>query len=183
MASFCCLRKLSLLALLLFLTSPPAIASQESDGHTADNRLQYLNYQLVGQADIYWLWIKLYQAKLRTASGHYHGTPTSLSLELTYARAFSRDELLKATLKEWQRQHIDYLPQWEAELRNIWPNISPDDHLLLFVDSRGHSYFYYNTVFIGALENAAFAKAFTDIWLSENTQKPSLRHQLIGYKP
>ncbi|MCP4789660.1 MAG: hypothetical protein GY881_05440 [Gammaproteobacteria bacterium] len=166
----------------MLLLSLPTVANQKSMSERVPAFMAYPQYQRVGQADINWLWIKLYEAELRTPSGHYHGQARSLSLELTYERAFSCEQLITATLKEWQRQNLDYRPQWEHALRQIWPDIKPNDRLLLYVDDQGHGYFYHNQVPIGALKEAAFTQAFTDIWLSENTQQPSSRQQLIGKK-
>ncbi|MDP6969431.1 MAG: chalcone isomerase family protein [Gammaproteobacteria bacterium] len=173
--------RLYVFGLAILLSVAPAFGNQNT---TRDKDQPSIpNYQLVGQADVHWLWLKLYTAQLRTPSGRYNQQTRNLSLQLTYARTFSRDELIKATLQEWQRQDIYYLAQWAVELSNIWPHVEVDDRILLFVDSNGYSHFFYNQSFIGTVEDTAFAQAFTDIWLSENTQKPLLRQQLTGYKP
>jgi len=165
---------------LMLLLSLPVMAYQNGVTESGPPLIADIQYELVGQTDIHWLWVKLYKAELRTASGQYHGQARSLSLELTYERAFSREQLITATLKEWQRQNTDYNPRWLDELQHIWPDIKPKDSLLLLVDDQGHGHFYYNKTLIGALKEAVFTQAFINIWLSENTFHPASRQQLIG---
>jgi hypothetical protein len=171
----------SFFGFILLLYSGSLLSNQESTVNSVNATASVPNYQLVGEADVHWLWVKLYTARLYTPSGLYNNTSTNLSLELTYARDFKREELIKGTLKEWQRQKLYFLPKWTEDLEKIWPNINANDRLLLAVDKNHHSDFFYNDEYIGSIKDKAFATAFTAIWLSENTQKPELRQQLIGY--
>lgn len=171
----------SFFGFILLLYSGSLFSNQENTANKANVIASVPNYQLVGEADVHWLWVRLYTARLYTPSGLYNNTSANLSLELTYARDFKREELIKGTLKEWQRQKINFLPRWTEDLEKIWPNISANDRLLLSVDKDHYSDFFYNDVYIGSIKDKAFATAFTAIWLSENTQKPELRQQLIGY--
>lgn len=138
------------------------------------------NYKLVGKGVMTWFWFDVYKAKLLTPSGNYQEQTWPLALELIYQRDISREDLIKATKDEWRRQQLNYQTQWLAELKNIWPNVSENDSLLLFVDSDGVSHFYYNSVWAGAIKDPDFAGVFTAIWLSTNTLKPRLREQLVG---
>ena len=169
------------LSFILLVYSGGLFSNQENADDKVSGISSVPNYKLVGEADVHWLWVKLYTARLYTPSGLYNNTSAKLSLELTYARDFKREELIKGTLKEWQRQKLHFLPRWEEDLEKIWPNISANDRLLLSVDKDNGSHFFYNDVYIGSIKDKAFASAFTAIWLSENTQKPELRQQLIGY--
>ena len=171
----------SFFGFILLLYSGSLFSNQENTANKANVIASVPNYQLVGEADVHWLWVRLYTARLYTPSGLYNNTSANLSLELTYARDFKREELIKGTLKEWQRQKLNFLPRWTKDLEKIWPNISANDRLLLSVDKDHYSDFFYNDVYIGSIKDKAFATAFTAIWLSENTQKPELRQQLIGY--
>ncbi|WP_019529541.1 chalcone isomerase family protein [Dasania marina] len=138
------------------------------------------NYKLVGKGQMTWFWFDVYKAKLLTPSGNYQKQTWPLALELIYQRDISRDDLIKATKDEWQRQQLNYQAQWLTKLEQIWPSVSENDSLLLFVDSDGVSHFYYNSVWAGAIKDPNFSGAFTAIWLSTNTLKPRLRDQLVG---
>jgi hypothetical protein len=144
---------------------------------------QAILFKLVGQGTMRWLWIDIYQAKLSTPSGTYEAEQWPLSLELIYARHISREDLIQTTEDEWRRQSINYQQQWLTQLNEIWPKISPEDKLLLQVDKKGNSQFFYNNQYVGSLTDKEFTLAFTAIWLSDNTLKPALRDQLIGFKP
>ncbi|MBQ0799397.1 MAG: chalcone isomerase family protein [Porticoccaceae bacterium] len=143
---------------------------------------QTILFKLVGQGTMRWLWFDIYQAKLSTPSGTYVAQQWPLSLELIYARHISREDLIKTTEDEWRRQSINYQEQWLTQLNKIWPNISPKDKLLLQVDKEGSSQFFYNNQYLGSLNDKKFTLAFTAIWLSDNTLKPALRDQLIGFE-
>ena len=138
------------------------------------------SFKFVGKSDIRWLWFDVYQATLRTPSGSYQPQQWPLSLELFYKRDIRRDQLLRTTEDEWQRQNIHYKAQWLAVLTTMWPNITSQDRLLLKVDEKGTSHFFYNNTYIGYIDDELFSLAFTAIWLSDNTLKPKVRNQLIG---
>ena len=118
-----------------------------------------------------------------TPSGAYVTNQRPLALELLYKRSISTEQLIDSTIDEWRRQNIDYQAEWVSILAEIWPNIEPQDQLILYVDESSVSHFFYNKRFIGSLNDTAFASAFSAIWLSENTLKPKLRNQLIGLNP
>lgn len=141
------------------------------------------SFKLVGSASMKWLWFELYQAQVLTPTGTYTANQWPLAINLTYQRSLTAEQLLDATIDEWQRQDIEYRPEWVSKLRSIWPNIKPQDQLILFVDKANISHFFFNNEFIGSLSDTLFASAFSAIWLSNNTLKPALRNQLIGLKP
>ncbi|MGL4916568.1 MAG: chalcone isomerase family protein, partial [Aeromonas allosaccharophila] len=55
----------------------------------------------VGQGEMNWLWFKLYDATLYSASGRYQPGHYPQALTLTYARSIEREDLLSATAAEW----------------------------------------------------------------------------------
>jgi hypothetical protein len=140
-------------------------------------------FKLVGTAQMKWLWFEIYQAKLLTPTGTYKPNQWPLALDLLYRRSITAEQLIQSTMYAWERQDIDYPVEWVSKLRDIWPDIAPQDQLILYVDRASISYFFYNGKFIGSIKDPLFSTAFTAIWLSKNTLKPALRNQLIGLSP
>ncbi len=137
----------------------------------------------VGEAQMHWLWFKLYDATLYSADGRYHPAARPLALSLRYARDIDRDDLLAATREEWQR--LGQVPAhhqsaWLAQLAAIWPDIRAGDRLTLYVDPSGASEFWLGERALGRVAQPAFAPAFLAIWLDEGSRDPALSRQLRG---
>ena len=163
--------------------STQTVSSQTFNANTSVETTPLPSFKLVGSANMKWLWFEIYEAKVLTPSGVYVANQQPLALELLYKRSISAEQLIDSTIDEWLRQKIDYQAEWVSILTDIWPNIEPQDQLILYVDESSVSHFFYNKRFIGSLNDTAFASAFSAIWLSENTLKPKLRNQLIGLNP
>jgi len=173
---------------LLLLPSQHALSTQTLSNQTLNANASVAttplpSFKLVGSANMKWLWFEIYEAKVLTPSGAYVTNQRPLALELLYKRSISTEQLIDSTIDEWRRQKIDYQAEWVSILAEIWPNIEPQDQLILYVDESSVSHFFYNKRFIGSLNDTTFASAFSAIWLSENTLKPKLRNQLIGLNP
>ena len=173
----------SLLTILITLYFSQLSVDCFAANNQANNPNPETQFTLVGQGTMSWLWFDIYQVKLLTPSGLYHSGQWPLSLELVYARDITQQELLNKTEEEWQRQNLSYQQEWLITLKTFWPEISKNDSLLLNVDSKGMSHFFYNNKYIGSVTSTIFSLAFTAIWLSGDTLKPTLRNQLIGVKP
>ena len=158
--------------LLLVLLALPAMAAPPLAG-----------LRPVGQAQMHWLWFKLYDATLYSADGRYRPAARPLALSLHYARDIDRDDLLAATREEWQR--LGQVPArhqaaWLAQLAAIWPDIRAGDRLTLYVDPSGASQFWLGSRVLGEVAQPEFAPAFLAIWLDERRRDPALTRQLRG---
>ncbi|MFT7558341.1 MAG: hypothetical protein ACI93R_000235 [Flavobacteriales bacterium] len=140
-------------------------------------------FKPIGQGSMRWLWFTIYKAKLLSPTGFYNAGQWPISLELVYERKVTREQLIRSTIEEWRRQDIHYQEHWSDLLERIWPDVTPKDTLLLDVDEKGYSHFFFNDFYIGSVLDTRFSHAFTAIWLSKNTLKPRLRDKLIGLKP
>lgn len=144
----------------------------------------------VGQAQLSMLFFDIYQSQLLTPDGQYQLspdlTPHPLALSITYQRDISQKQLLEATREQWQKLGFDPLQtkQWIEELTAIFPNITQGTNLTYVTDGQqGH--FYYagpqsSSQLIGQIADESLNDAFVAIWLSPQTQYPSLRASLIG---
>jgi hypothetical protein len=163
--------------------SEQALSHPRFNTSTAIDMTPVPTFKLVGTAEMKWLWFEVYQATVLTPTGTCTPNQWPLSLNLLYKKNITAEQLIESTVDEWQRQSVDYRAQWVSKLGYIWPDVAPQDELILYVDEVGISHFFYNSQFIGTIQDPLFAPAFTAIWLSDNTLKPALRNQLIGLSP
>jgi hypothetical protein len=179
-------KRVRLFIALILLWVPTHIAYGEQTIPTSDAPVELSaieNFEQVGTAQMKWLWLKIYQATLLTPSGTYQANQWPIALELLYQQNITAQQLIKSTEKDWKRQNIDYSAKWITALEKMWPDISTQDQLTLYVDADSTSHFFYNGQFIGSILDPLFSVAFTAIWLSNNTIKPAQRNQLIGINP
>lgn len=135
----------------------------------------------VGTATLKVMFWKIYTATLLTPSGDFGSDSANYSLQLHYARDISQQQLIEATVKQWQHLGVNKskYSTWLPLLENIWPDINKGDRLTLQVTPT-MSTFILNGDVIGTVEDSQFGSTFSDIWLSEQSQYPRLQRQLIG---
>jgi hypothetical protein len=164
--------KAAWLILLTSLCLTPALATESP---TAEMKL-------VGQAKLSVLFWDVYDSSLYTPSGRFEGIAAPLKLELVYLRNITSRELVDATREQWQKLGLyrpDHEP-WLQQLQTMWPNVKPGDSITLDWSSVERSRFYFNGRLIGSIESPDFGQMFAAIWLSEKTEYPKVRKQLIG---
>ena len=139
------------------------------------------DWSMVGQARLKVLFWNIYDSALYTPSGTWQGEgPYQLSLH--YLRDIPVHQLIEQTDKAWREQGRTHPLQaeWLAQLTDIWPDITEGDNLVLSVAASGHSGFWFNGEYIGAIQDEAFGPLFGGIWLDADTPQPALRSQLIS---
>ena len=139
------------------------------------------DWPMVGQARLKVLFWNIYDSALYTPSGRWQGEgPYQLSLH--YLRDIPVHQLIEQTDKAWREQGRAHPRQaeWLAQLTDIWPDITEGDNLVLSVAVSGHSGFWFNGEYIGAIQDEAFGPLFGGIWLDADTPQPALRSQLIS---
>lgn len=138
--------------------------------------------RLVGQAKLSVLFWDVYQSSLYTPSGRFDGITAPLKLKLVYLRNIESKALVSATREQWQKLGLyqNAHEQWLDQLQTMWPSVRPGDSIVLDWTATGHSHFYYNDKLIGSIASPEFGKLFAAIWLSEKTEYPQVRKQLIG---
>ena len=135
---------------------------------------------LIGEAKLkFFIW-PVYEARLFSNKKDLT-YPDSLpfTLELTYKRAISRQNLLDETLRQWEVMNIIPDGTWLQFLHETLPDVSKNDVISMNVNSDWKSTLYFNGEIIGALEESNFSKAFAAIWLSEQSNRPKLRNDLL----
>ena len=104
-----------------------------------------------------------------------------LALRLDYKRSIEGAVIADASVREMRRFVGDeaLLAQWRAQMRQIFPDVKPGDHILGVHGPDGAS-FYQDERLLGAIAAPEFAEAFFGIWLDERTSAPELRAALLG---
>ncbi|MDD1779644.1 hypothetical protein LRP49_00420 [Enterovibrio sp. ZSDZ35] len=143
----------------------------------------------VGSASLTWGFWKIYDSELRTPSGEYHSEKQPIALVITYSRDIDGDDLLEATVEQWEHLGItkQEIVNWLPEMKGKWPNVREGDRLIYVLNNNAGTFYYQPfkgaVTLSGQLDNADLANAFSDIWLSPGTSYPSIRLALIGSKP
>ncbi|WP_251882330.1 chalcone isomerase family protein [Grimontia kaedaensis] len=174
-------------AFVIALTLSTPITASPTGMQTAED---WVWWKPVGAASLTWGFWKIYDSELRTPSGEFEpasGEP--LALVITYSRDIDADDLLDATVEQWE--HLGFSEQqtqeWLPQMQNAWPDVKEGDRLI-YVLSEDQGQFFYQPEQgkaspYGKLRNADIANAFSAIWLSPATAYPSLRLALIGGNP
>lgn len=140
--------------------------------------------RLVGSGDFTWFGVRLYTARLWST-----GLPLTwdqpFALELTYHRAFSRDTLVEASLKEMRRMagarpEDSTLQRWSSEMRGAFVDVRPGMRITGVYHPGFGCSFFVDGQLRRRVEDPAFARAFFDIWLDPRTRDKQLRQQLLG---
>ena len=145
---------------------------------------QNAELELVGEARLKVLFWPVYKSSLYSANGTYSEAQRPVRFEIQYLRDIDAQELIEHTGNEWQQQRIPVQQQqpWLQALSELWPDVSKNDVLTLYIDEQNKSTFYRNGTVLGSIDDAQFGQSFLDIWLSTNTSRPQLRQSLLGLR-
>lgn len=176
---------LAALALGAALALPVPAAERGLPPHVA----KYLaDAKLAGSGRLTWWGFHVYDADLyvRGAIDPRQPTVQPFVLELRYARELSGVALAEASHDEIAR--LDYgtdaqRAAWHAQMARLFPDVRAGTRLAgVNLPGRGVR-FYFEGRFIGAIDDADFARAFFAIWLDERTKLPKLREALMRDAP
>lgn len=153
--------------------APPVIRE-----HIADARLG-------GEGKLTWFGLRVYDARLYVPARGLNLADLGaepFALELTYARKLdgkaiagrSRDEMEKLGAGSDEQRAA-----WLREMTRIFPDVAAGQTLTGIHLANGATRFYFDGRFIGAIEDAAFGRAFFAIWLDPKTSAPTLRAELL----
>lgn len=103
-----------------------------------------------------------------------------LALRLDYRRSIDGKTIAAASVAEMRRFVSDEsrLQQWGEQMRRIFPDVQPGDHILGAHRSDG-VHFYQGERHLGSIDAPGFADAFFAIWLDARTSAPDLRAALL----
>lgn len=142
---------------------------------------------LLGRGEMRWFGLRLYRAALWAGQRPWRAD-RPYALQLRYDRHFGRARLASASIDEIRRMGRAAVTQatldgWEAQLRDAFVDVAPDDELTgLSLPGQG-LHLYQGERRLAALDDAALARAFFGIWLDPGTRAPALRQALLGEPP
>ncbi|MDP5147850.1 chalcone isomerase family protein [Shewanella sp. ULN5] len=160
---------------------PQTAVNQQSLGSSVPHDMPLKLIQ-VGEADMDVLWFDVYLAKLYSLDGVYQPQRFPLMLDIEYHRDISAQELIDATIEQWQKNGIAAaeINQIKSHLISAWPDVKQNDRLSFIIHNDQQAEFLFNDKPFYQLADQRFSEAFIGIWLSEKTTHPKLRQQLIG---
>jgi hypothetical protein len=138
-----------------------------------------------GTATLRVLLFKVYDATLWSSAEKSNPLeePAPFALDITYALAVKRDDLVDTSIQEMTRlrnPNAASLSRWSASLKSVFPSVAAGDRLLgVSIPGKG-ARFYHNGKLTGEVSDTAFSDAFFAIWLDSNTKKPDVRRALLG---
>ncbi len=143
---------------------------------------------MAGSGSLKVLGFDIYDARLWVSPGFEakdFGAHT-LSLELTYKRAFRSDQIASRSLGEMRRQGPISDAQaaaWQAALTQAIPNVVKGDRIIGVYRPGAGAAFIHNGRLSGKLADPVAARKFFGIWLSDATSEPRLRDALVASVP
>lgn len=137
---------------------------------------------VVGAGTLRFMGFALYDGKLWSPSGRWDAD-APYALELTYARAFDGEDIVRRSLDEIRRLRAPdeaTLTRWEARLKAIFPDVKAGDRLTgVRLPGQG-ARFYVGERLLGRIDDESLAEAFFAIWFDPRTRAPDLRRKLLG---
>jgi hypothetical protein len=141
-----------------------------------------LDLKIVGQAKLKVLFWDVYHSTFYSQNGQYHKGQFPQVLRIDYLRDIKAEDLIKKTLEEWQDLKVEKsnAQSWSVLLKDIFPDISEGDSLIIHVDKNKQSEFFYNGKTIGKINETEFGPQFLRIWLDEKCSYPKVCQKLRG---
>jgi hypothetical protein len=166
----------SALLLVMFVGSLPS-SPQAIAGETTPQ----LSQHLIGQASLSWFFRPIYEAWLYADTEDFVYPPSSAyTFMLEYKLPLKQQQIVKETLRQWEKQQVEVQPAWVELLDTLIPDVRSGDRLALQVDAEQRAQLLYNERSVGQIDDPDFVRAFAGIWLAETTTRPDLRQQLLG---
>lgn len=158
---------------------------------TARNVHEWPQWSPMGKADFSFVFWRIYTSTLLSKTGNIDVKVSysrqSVALIIEYHRDISASQLLEATSDQWLALKFDsgQIAIWLKALSRIYPEIVEGDSLAFVVENDvGQFYFRPRNETqwrkLGLDVERGFVDAFISIWLSEKTEYPRQRQQLLG---
>lgn len=138
--------------------------------------------KIVGQAKLKVLFWDVYHSTFYSPNGQYQKEQFPQVLRIDYLRDIKAEDLLDKTLEEWNDLEVEKsnADRWLVLLKDIFPDISEGDSLIIRIDKNQQSEFFYNGKTIGKITETEFGPQFLRIWLDEKCSYPKVCQKLRG---
>ena len=171
---------LRLVAMLLVLVSatfaiaarplPPQVLSKAPEIHP------------FGKGRHSWLGIRMYDATLWIVGPQWSAAAPQ-ALDIEPGRAVPADTLVKNAITEMRDLKVGDARQlgiWQAELRQIIPNVRQGDQIVIFCPDTKRTLAYLNGSSTGSIDDPSFCPAVMSVWLHPQTKHQAIRKSLLG---
>lgn len=140
----------------------------------------YAQWFNIGKADYNWGPFHVYTLFLCTESGSYQENERPLMLTFKYAKPVEGKNFAITLVKEIDKLKMTQTDskKWLEPLQNVLPDFSPNDSLS-YIALADKGYFVLNDTVLPYEFDEEFNKVLTAIWLSEKSNYPQLRQQLL----
>ncbi len=147
-----------------------------------DIKSQLQDPEKIGEVNVRFLGIRMYDAALFTKAGGTFQWSRPFALELTYARSFSRDRLVKASLSELERMEGERSDHQliGSKLESCFRSVRASDRFVAIPEGRNQVKFYFNGRKTCALQHSAIRERLLGIWLSDTARDRRLSRLLRG---
>jgi hypothetical protein len=137
----------------------------------------------LGSGTVTGLFTQLYEVTIWTQAERW-SWDSPFVLRLKYAKAFSHDQIVDASISEIDKIHNldDATKQYYRQtLETIFPSVQKDDAISAVYLPGEKLLFFYNGHQIATITNMRLARDFLDIWLSDHTREPELRNSILKF--
>lgn len=142
--------------------------------------------QLLGEATLRWMGIRVYDARLYGHAGTLSAEQLfehPFALELSYALSLRGARIADRSIEEISQLGLggdEERRRWHGQMLSLFPDVRASDRLVGSFSPQRGARFYLNDQLIGELADLDFARAFFSIWLHERTSVPALRRELLS---
>jgi hypothetical protein len=142
----------------------------------------------LGEGRLRFFGLHVYDSSLWT-DGPRFDPNSNFALEIRYAMGLKGDDIALRSIQEMRT--VGYADEakfkdWLAIMRRTFPDITKGERLVGVASAKEGSLtavtFFHGDKELARIDNAEFARAFFDIWLSPKTSQPALRKALLGEK-
>lgn len=147
------------------------------------------DWPVVGEGVFSWSVFRFYRARLLSETGLFDPA-LPYRLEVHYLRRLTASQIANVTCAEIKRLALlgvqccvdlptEKIDSWAQKLEQFLPDVTLNDQLIgVFKPGEGVRFFDAKQE-LGLINESAFAKAFTAIWLDPQTRAPKLRSELL----
>lgn len=167
---------------LIFIAAMLGFTSAHASEKPPELQERFMSSTPYGSAELKWMWKHVYTSHLWLDEAEWsYDAPFALSID--YNMKISRKQLVDKSVEEVERIHgldEEALSTLETELNRLFPSVKKGDRITAAYVPETHVVFYYNGDEKGRLTDNRLLIPFMDIWMSEQTERPELRRQMLG---
>jgi hypothetical protein len=176
------LRLAAMLLVLMFAT--PTIAAAQGSHRPLPPQVLSKAPEIhpFGKGRHTWLGIRMYDATLWIVGPQWSAAAPQ-ALDIEPGRAVPADTLVKNAMAEMRDLKVGDARQlgiWQAEMRQIIPNVRQGDQIVIFCPDTKRTLAYLNGSSTGSIDDPSFCPAVMSVWLHPQTKHQAIRKSLLG---